>query len=208
MVLEVSGCRQTFDGCWILSFRQSMRMRGLPLNQSNLLPTVTPGFPLLHLLTKASNRRTADSSVPPNLYPRLKLVSAVYDTIPEAVLVMKVEERLVFCQALPRQASLAYFVGTLHARDRGRQLSADDARFGFLGSRVVRVALFSRNLGLCEDADGDVAATKKIPPRQAFSGAVIVPQSVSTSRSRTTHRVVLSSCRWTIYLGGAGEKMD
>lgn len=62
---------------------------------------------------------------------------------------VEVEERFLFSQALSRHARLANLVGTLHARDRGRQPSADDARFGFLGSRVVRVALFFRELGLC-----------------------------------------------------------
>lgn len=87
--------------------------------------------------------------MPHNLCQRVYFLSAVHDGIPEAVLVVKVEERFFFCQALSRHACLAYFVGTLHARDRGRQLSADDTRFGFLRSRVVRIALFFRNVGLC-----------------------------------------------------------
>lgn len=73
-----------------------------------------------------------------------------HKAIPETVLVVEVEERFLFFQALSRHARLANLVGALHARDRGRHFSTDDAWLGFLGSRIVRVALFLRKLGLCE----------------------------------------------------------
>lgn len=62
---------------------------------------------------------------------------------------VEVEERFFFLQALSCHAGVAHFVGALHAPDRGRELSANDAPLGLLRRRVVRVSLIFRSLGLC-----------------------------------------------------------
>ena len=115
---------------------------GDPLKQSLVAITRHALFHRILPLQCRTNQPANDSLTYPWRY-----------ALPEAVLVVEVEERLLLFQALSCHASLTNFVGTLHARDRGRQASADDARFWFLGSRVVCLPLFSRNLGLCGVTD-------------------------------------------------------
>lgn len=67
---------------------------------------------------------------------------------PEAVPVVKIEERFLFAQAFSCHAGLAHFVGALHALDRGVELSTDDAFLGILRRWVVRVSLIFLPLGL------------------------------------------------------------
>lgn len=79
---------------------------------------------------------------------------------------VEVQERLSLIQALVPYAGLTRFVRTLHARNGGRDVPADDTLLRLLRCGIVGVSFFFRQLSLCDAHDDTLRVHRRGQERQ------------------------------------------